>query len=143
MKPLNEQLSVIKRGAVEIIQEEGLKKKLENSIKTKKPLVIKAGFDPSAPDIHLGHTVLLRKLRHFQELGHKVVFLIGDYTAMIGDMMPGHKGKLSMERFICERRNVSYDSLPKRFMKHTGRKQRCVKRRLCRVSSSFATRSCG
>ena len=81
MKSSNEQLELIKRGAIEIIQEEELKKKLEK----KKPLVIKAGFDPSAPDIHLGHTVLLRKLRHFQDLGHKVIFLIGDYTAMIGD----------------------------------------------------------
>lgn len=85
MKTVVEQLEVIKRGAVEIIQLEGLKKKLESSLKTKKPLVIKAGFDPSAPDIHLGHTVLLRKMKHFQELGHEVVFLIGDYTAMIGD----------------------------------------------------------
>ncbi len=81
MKTVNEQLSLIKRGAVEIIQEKELKAKLEE----KKPLIIKSGFDPTAPDIHLGHTVLLRKMRHFQDLGHKVVFLIGDYTAMIGD----------------------------------------------------------
>ena len=85
MKTVNEQLALIKRGAIEIIQEKELKAKLERSSKTNKPLVIKAGFDPTAPDIHLGHTVLLRKLRHFQDLGHKVVFLIGDYTAMIGD----------------------------------------------------------
>ena len=81
MKPVNEQLELIGRGAVEIIQENELKKKLEKN----KPLNIKAGFDPTAPDIHLGHTVLLRKLRQFQDLGHKVVFLIGDYTAIIGD----------------------------------------------------------
>ena len=81
MKTVAEQLELIKRGTIEIIQSDELKKKLEK----KKPLVIKAGFDPSAPDIHLGHTVLLRKLRHFQDLGHKVIFLIGDYTAMIGD----------------------------------------------------------
>jgi len=80
-----EQLKLIKRGAVEIIQEEELAKKLEKSLKTKKPLIVKAGFDPSAPDIHVGHTVLLRKLRHFQDLGHKVMFLIGDFTGMIGD----------------------------------------------------------
>ncbi|MFC1576122.1 tyrosine--tRNA ligase [Candidatus Omnitrophota bacterium] len=85
MKTVKEQLEVIKRGAVEIIQEEGLKEKLEKSLKSNKPLVIKAGFDPSAPDIHLGHTVLLRKLKHFQDLGHKVVFLIGDFTGRIGD----------------------------------------------------------
>lgn len=84
-KDLNKQLELIKRGTVEIIQLDELKKKLERAIKTNKPLVIKAGFDPTAPDIHLGHTVLLRKMRHFQDLGHKVVFLIGDHTALIGD----------------------------------------------------------
>jgi len=84
-KDINKQLDLIKRGTVEIIQQDELKKKLERAIKTNKPLVVKAGFDPTAPDIHLGHTVLLRKLRHFQDLGHTVVFLIGDHTAMIGD----------------------------------------------------------
>jgi len=84
-KDLNKQLELIRRGTVEIIQESGLKKKLEKAIKDNKPLVVKAGFDPTAPDIHLGHTVLLRKMRHFQDLGHKVIFLIGDHTAMIGD----------------------------------------------------------
>ena len=82
---LNKQLELIRRGTVEIIQLDELKKKLERAVKSNKPLVIKAGFDPTAPDIHLGHTVLLRKMRHFQDLGHKVVFLIGDHTAMIGD----------------------------------------------------------
>lgn len=84
-KNIDKQLELIKRGTVEIIQLEELKKKLDNAIKTNKPLVIKAGFDPTAPDIHLGHTVLLRKMKHFQELGHKVIFLIGDHTATIGD----------------------------------------------------------
>ena len=82
---INRQLELIKRGTVEIIQQDELKKKLEYAVKTNKPLVVKAGFDPTAPDIHLGHTVLLRKMRHFQDLGHKVVFLIGDHTAIIGD----------------------------------------------------------
>jgi tyrosyl-tRNA synthetase len=81
----DKQLELITRGAVEIIRLDELKKKLEGAIKSNKPLVIKAGFDPTAPDIHLGHTVLLRKLRHFQDLGHKVIFLIGDHTATIGD----------------------------------------------------------
>jgi len=85
MKPLNEQVSIINRGVVEVIPEEELKAKLKKSISEKKPLVIKAGFDPSAPDLHLGHTVLLRKLKHFQELGHQIVFLIGDFTGRIGD----------------------------------------------------------
>jgi len=82
---IDKQLEIIKRGAVEIISEEKLKLKLEQSKKEKRPLKIKAGFDPTAPDIHLGHTVLLRKLRQFQDLGHKVIFLIGDFTGMIGD----------------------------------------------------------
>jgi tyrosyl-tRNA synthetase len=82
---LDKQLEIIKRGTVEIISEEELKKKLAESIKTKRPLKIKAGFDPTAPDLHLGHTVLLRKLRQFQDLGHEVYFLIGDYTGQIGD----------------------------------------------------------
>ena len=79
------QLEIIKRGAVEIISEKELLKKLERSYKENKPLRIKAGFDPTAPDIHLGHTVLLEKMRQFQDLGHEVIFLIGDFTGMIGD----------------------------------------------------------
>ena len=82
---IEKQLEIIKRGTVEIISEDELKRKLEESARTKMPLVIKAGFDPTAPDIHLGHMVLLRKLRQFQDLGHKVLFLIGDFTARIGD----------------------------------------------------------
>ena len=76
-----ESLALIKRGTAEILSEPELVKKLEQG----RPLIVKAGFDPTAPDIHLGHTVLLRKLRHFQSLGHQVVFLIGDFTGMIGD----------------------------------------------------------
>ncbi|MFA5145011.1 MAG: tyrosine--tRNA ligase [Candidatus Omnitrophota bacterium] len=82
---IKKQLEIIKRGAVDIISEDELKQKLEASIKSGKPLKIKAGFDPTAPDIHLGHIVLLRKLRQFQELGHEVIFLIGDFTGRIGD----------------------------------------------------------
>jgi tyrosyl-tRNA synthetase len=85
MLSAKEQLDIIKRGAVEIIVEDDLLKKLEKSVSTKKPLRVKAGFDPTAPDIHLGHTVLLNKMHQFQELGHEVVFLIGDFTGMIGD----------------------------------------------------------
>jgi len=79
------QLDTIRRGAVEIISEKELLIKLERSFKENRPLRIKAGFDPTAPDIHLGHTVLLEKMRQFQELGHEVTFLIGDFTGMIGD----------------------------------------------------------
>jgi tyrosyl-tRNA synthetase len=89
--PLNEQMDSIKRGAFEIIPEEDLVKKLENSIKTKKPLNIKLGCDPSRPDLHLGHSVVLRKLRQFQDLGHQAILIIGDFTGMIGD--PSGKSK--------------------------------------------------
>ncbi|MEK6545259.1 MAG: tyrosine--tRNA ligase [Nitrospinota bacterium] len=84
-KSLKKQLEVIKRGVVEIITEDELAKKIERSISTGIPLKIKAGFDPTAPDIHLGHTVLIQKMKHFQELGHEVIFLIGDFTGMVGD----------------------------------------------------------
>jgi tyrosyl-tRNA synthetase len=79
------QFEIIKRGVTEIIHEKDLLRKLEKSFGEKRPLRIKAGFDPTAPDIHLGHTVLLEKMRQFQELGHEVIFLIGDFTGMIGD----------------------------------------------------------
>ena len=85
MASIKEQLELIERGAVDIIAREELIKKLQKSETTGVPLKIKAGFDPTAPDLHLGHTVLLQKLKHFQELGHEVYFLIGDFTGMIGD----------------------------------------------------------
>src|SRR5437588_120912 len=83
--PIDEQLTYISKGAAEIIRESELREKLEKSRATGKPLRVKAGFDPTAPDLHLGHTVLLRKLKHFQDLGHTVIFLIGSFTGMIGD----------------------------------------------------------
>jgi tyrosyl-tRNA synthetase len=82
---IDEQLAYLTKGADETIRVEELKAKLEKSARTGKPLRVKAGFDPTAPDIHLGHTVLIRKLKHFQDLGHTVIFLIGDFTGMIGD----------------------------------------------------------
>jgi tyrosyl-tRNA synthetase len=83
--PVDEQLTYLKKGSAEIIRESDLRAKLEKSRASGKPLRVKAGFDPTAPDLHLGHTVLLRKLKHFQDLGHTVIFLIGDFTGMIGD----------------------------------------------------------
>jgi tyrosyl-tRNA synthetase len=82
---LDEQLQYIAKGAAEIIREEDLRERLAQAAKASRPLRVKAGFDPTAPDLHLGHTVLLRKLKHFQDLGHQVIFLIGDMTGMIGD----------------------------------------------------------
>jgi tyrosyl-tRNA synthetase len=84
-RPVDEQFAYIKKGAAEIIREEELREKLKKSRETGKPLRVKIGLDPTAPDLHLGHTVVLRKLKHFQDMGHTVIFLIGDFTGMIGD----------------------------------------------------------
>ena len=83
--PVDEQLDLLQKGAAEIIRVSDLRERLEESRKTGRPLRVKAGFDPTAPDLHLGHTVLMRKLRHFQQLGHQVIFLVGDFTSLIGD----------------------------------------------------------
>ncbi len=82
---VDEQMTLLARGVVDLVSEEDLRRKLERSRASGKPLSVKAGFDPSAPDLHLGHTVLLRKMAHFQRFGHRVIFLIGDFTGMIGD----------------------------------------------------------
>ena len=81
----DEQLTYLTKGCVDVVRAGELKNKLERAAKTGKPLTVKVGFDPTAPDLHLGHTVLLRKMKHFQDLGHRVIFLIGDFTGMIGD----------------------------------------------------------
>ena len=96
---VDKQLELIKRGAEEIIPEEELRGKLERSIKTNKPIIVKLGCDPSRPDLHIGHSVVLRKLRHFQDLGHQAVLVIGDFTAMIGDPSGRNKTRpqLSLE----------------------------------------------
>ena len=83
--PVDEQMDLLEKGAAEIIRVSDLRERLEESRKTGRPLRVKAGFDPTAPDLHLGHTVLMRKLRHFQQLGHQVIFLVGDFTSLIGD----------------------------------------------------------
>jgi len=96
---VDKQLELIKRGAEEIIPEKELRGKLERSIKANKPIIVKLGCDPSRPDLHIGHSVVLRKLRHFQELGHQAVLVIGDFTAMIGDPSGRNKTRpqLSLE----------------------------------------------
>ena len=97
--PVDKQLELIKRGTEEIIPEQELRGKLERSIKTNKPIIVKLGCDPSRPDLHIGHSVVLRKLRHFQDLGHQAVLVIGDFTAMIGDPSGRNKTRpqLSLE----------------------------------------------
>ncbi len=94
MLDIKEQIKILSRGVQDILPETELEKKLEKAAKEGRPLKVKAGFDPTAPDIHLGHTVLIHKMRQFQELGHEVMFLIGDFTAMIGDPT----GKSEMRR---------------------------------------------
>ena len=96
--PVPEQIEILRKGAVQILQLEDLGKKLERSRATGKPLTIKVGFDPSAPDLHLGHTVVLRKMKHFQDLGHRVVFVIGDFTGMIGDPTGQSKTRPALTR---------------------------------------------
>ena len=98
--PLNEQMELIKRGTEEILPEELLVQKIERSIKEKKPLKIKLGCDPSKPDLHIGHSVVLRKLKHFQDLGHESTLVIGDFTAMIGD--PTGRNKTRPQLTISE-----------------------------------------
>src|ERR1700742_824150 len=102
------QLTYIRKGMAEIIREEDLRERLTLAAKANRPLRIKAGFDPTAPDLHLGHTVLLRKMKHFQDLGHTVIFLIGDMTAMIGDPTGRNVTRPPMTREAIEQNAETY-----------------------------------
>lgn len=106
--PVNEQMDVILRGMEEVISQEELVAKVEKSYKTGVPLVVKQGFDPTAPDLHLGHAVSLRKLRQFQDLGHTVVFLIGDFTGMVGDPSDRSATRKRMTRADVEANAETY-----------------------------------
>ena len=108
MKSVEEQVALIERGTVDLISRKELIKKLTRSLETGKPLVIKAGFDPTAPDLHLGHTVLLQKLRHFQQLGHRIMFLIGDFTGLIGDPTGKSDTRPPLTREDVERNAETY-----------------------------------
>jgi tyrosyl-tRNA synthetase len=105
---VSEQLAYLKKGFVEIIREEDLRKRLEQRLKDNRPLRVKAGFDPTAPDLHVGHTVLLRKLKHFQDLGHMVIFLIGDMTGLIGDPTGRNTTRPSMTRAQIDENAETY-----------------------------------
>ena len=98
MENAEKQIEILSRGAVDILPRDAFEEKIRTSAKTKKPLVVKCGFDPSAPDLHLGHTVVLHKMRQFQDLGHTVVFLIGDFTGMIGDPTGKSKTRKALTR---------------------------------------------
>lgn len=110
MRPVREQFEIIKTGTVDLIPEDLMLAKLERSVSTGKPLVVKQGFDPTAPDIHLGHTVGLRKLRQFQDLGHQVVFLVGDFTGLIGDPSGRSETRVRMSREELVRNAETYTS---------------------------------
>lgn len=97
-KPLDDRIAYLTKGAAEVISQAELRAKLERSDKTGRPLTVKVGFDPTAPDLHLGHTVLLRKMKHFQDLGHRVIFLIGDFTGRIGDPTGRNKTRPPLTR---------------------------------------------
>ncbi len=107
-KDVEQQFTYLQKGSTEIIQENELKSKIERSLKNREPLKVKAGFDPTAPDIHLGHVVLLRKMKHFQDLGHDVIFLIGDFTGLIGDPSGRSKTRPAMTREEIEKNAETY-----------------------------------
>ncbi len=107
-KEVEKQISIIKRGSAELIEENELREKVEESLKNNKPLKIKAGFDPTAPDLHLGHTVLIQKLKQFQDLGHEVYFLIGDFTGMIGDPTGKSETRKALTRQEIEKNAQTY-----------------------------------
>ncbi|MFY9852267.1 MAG: tyrosine--tRNA ligase [Terracidiphilus sp.] len=106
--PVDEQMDLLQKGAAEIIRISDLRERLEESRKTSRPLRIKAGFDPTAPDLHLGHTVLMRKLSHFQQLGHTVIFLVGDFTSLIGDPTGRNVTRKPLTREQIDENAVTY-----------------------------------
>jgi tyrosyl-tRNA synthetase len=107
---VEEQVSYVTKGCVDVVREVELRKKLQGAITERKPLVVKVGFDPTAPDLHLGHVVLIRKMKHFQDLGHKVVFLIGDFTGLIGDPTGRSKTRPPLSRDDIKANAETYKS---------------------------------
>ena len=105
---VNEQVSRLPAGCVDVVRVDALRKRVQRSVETGHPLLVKVGFDPTAPDLHLGHTVLIRKMRQFQDLGHTVVFVVGDFTAMIGDPTGRSKTRPPLTREEIERNAATY-----------------------------------
>src|SRR6185437_14572504 len=106
--PVDQQMALLAKGAVEIIAPQELRARLTAAQASGRPLRVKAGFDPTAPDLHLGHTVLLRKLKHFQDLGHQIIFLIGDFTGMIGDPTGRSETRPALSREQIEQNAETY-----------------------------------
>src|SRR3954470_20660602 len=107
---LDEQLAYLTKGCVDVVRREDLRAKLEGAAKTGTPLTVKVGFDPTAPDLHLGHTVLIRKMKHFQDMGHTVIFLIGDFTGLIGDPTGRSKTRPPLTREQIDANAETYKS---------------------------------
>src|SRR6516165_2346800 len=142
-RPVEEQLAYLKKGAAEVIPEEELKQKLENSAKTGKPLRVYLGVDPTAPDIHLGHTVVLRKLKHFQDMGHTAVFLIGDFSAMIGDPTGQSETRPPLTREQVEEHARTYLAQVYRILDKDKTEVRYNSEWLGKMSSYDVVRLCG
>lgn len=141
-KPANEQLALLRKGAAEIIREEELKEKLAQSFMSGKPLRVYLGVDPTAPDIHLGHTVVLRKLRHFQEMGHTAVFLIGDFSAMIGDPTGQSETRPPLTREQVEKHSETYLSQVFKILDRKNTEVRFNSEWLGKMSSEEIVRLC-
>src|SRR5215469_15146444 len=142
-RPVEEQLEYLKKGAAEVIPEEELKQKLENSAKTGKPLRVYLGVDPTAPDIHLGHTVVLRKLKHFQDLGHTAIFLIGDFSAMIGDPTGQSETRPPLSREQVDANAKTYLEQVYRILDREKTEVRYNSEWLAKLSSYEVVRLCG
>jgi tyrosyl-tRNA synthetase len=142
-KPVDEQLAYLKKGVAEIIREEELKSKLESSRKSGKPLRVYLGVDPTAPDIHLGHTVVIRKLKHFQDLGHTAIFLIGDFSAMIGDPTGRSETRPPLTREEVDANAKTYLDQVFKILDQKKTEVRCNSEWLDKLSSYDVVRLCG
>jgi len=141
-KPVAEQLAYLKKGVAEIIREEELRARLEKSLKTGKPLRVYLGVDPTAPDIHLGHTVVLRKLKHFQDMGHTAIFLIGDFSAMIGDPTGRSETRPPLSREEVDANAKTYLAQVFKILDKNKTEVRCNSEWLDKLSSAEVVKLC-